>query len=66
MKGIVFPIHKAGDGRIPDNYRGISLLNIVSKIYEGVLYNRLNKWCERKGNILEEQGGFIAGRCCVD
>ena len=35
-KGMIFPIHKEGDKSIPGNYRGISLLSIVGKIYTAV------------------------------
>ena len=66
MKGIIFPIYKAGDGRNPDNYRGITLLCITSKIYTAVLNARLSSWCEANGIIAEEQGGFRPGRGCVD
>ena len=66
LEGIIFPIYKQGDKRDPYNYRGISLLSVVSKIYEMVLYRRLGEWCEKMGVIREEQGGFRAGRGCVD
>ena len=66
MKGMVFPIYKAGDGRVPENYRGISLLSVVGKVYTAVLHRRLSQWCEEKGIIAEEQGGFRPGRGCAD
>jgi hypothetical protein len=37
----VIPIFKSGDKQQLDNYRPISLLNVFSKIYERVVYNRL-------------------------
>ena len=61
-KGMIFPIHKEGDKRKAGNYRGISLLSIVGKIYAAVLQERLSKWCEKNGIIVEEQGGFRPGR----
>jgi hypothetical protein len=65
-KGMIFPIHKEGDKRNPDNYRGISLLSIVGKVYTAILHARLSSWCEREGIIVEEQGGFRPGRGCVE
>ena len=65
-EGIIFPIYKAGDGRNPENFRGISLLCIIGKIYTAVLHSRLSGWCESNGILAEEQGGFRPGRGCVD
>ena len=36
----VIAIHKKKEKYIPDNYRPISLLNIINKIYEKLLYKR--------------------------
>ena len=46
------------------NYRGISLLSVVGKVYGRVLINRIRKKTERA--ISEVQGGFRRGRGCVD
>merc|ERR1711994_814369 len=66
LEGIMHPIYKKGDKRDPLNHRGIALLNTTSKIYEAILYNRIYKWCENKGIILEEQGGVREERGCID
>ena len=66
MKGIIFHIYKDGDKRNPLNYRGITVLSVVSKVYTSILNSRLSKWCEDNNIIVEEQGGFRAGRGCVD
>ena len=43
-------------------YRGISLLNVVGKIYAGILADRIQSdW-----GFHNEQGGFRAWRECVD
>src|SRR5678815_3305278 len=46
------------------NYRGISLLSIVGKIYAGILVERVRRVTE--GLIGEEQGAFRSSRGCVD
>ena len=66
MKGIIFPIYKDGDRRIPLNYRGITILCVVSKVYTSILNERLSNWCERNNIIVEEQGGFRRGRSYID
>ena len=49
------------------NYRGITLLSIVGKVFTRVLSNRLMKFAERKTfGIVEEQGGFRPERGTED
>ena len=43
-KGIIVPIFKSGNPDEPHNYREITLINILGKIYSQVLLNRLTKW----------------------
>ena len=40
-KAIIIPLHKKGDVNNPDNYRGISLLSVVSKVYTHIINSRL-------------------------
>ena len=65
-KSILVPIFKKGDPNSPDNYRGISLSSIVSKIYTAVLDHRLSEWIERNKVLLEEQAGFRKSYSCTD
>jgi len=65
-KGIIFPLYKDGDDRDPLNYRGITLLSIVGKVFTNVLNNRLIKWSEENRILVEEQGGFRPERGCPD
>ena len=46
------------------NYRGISLLSIVGKVYARVVLNRLQLLAEKV--YLEAHFGFRAGRSTVD
>ena len=43
MQGLVFPLYKDGDDRDLLNYRGITLLSIVAKVYCSVLTDRLRR-----------------------
>ena len=65
-RGIIFPLHKEGDPRVPDNYRGITLLSVVGKIYAMVLNNRVKRWCEERNVLVDEQAGFRMRRSTVD
>jgi len=65
-KGIICPIHKDGDKKQTRNYRGITLLSNVVKIYTYVLNRRLLGWCERNQVLVEEQAGFRPRRGCPD
>ena len=62
-----FPSVQRRDNRDPLNYRGITLLSVVGKVYTRVLTERLVRIAERKGGgIVEEQGGFRPGRGTED
>jgi hypothetical protein len=63
---VLQPLHKKGDLDNPDNFRGISLLNICSKIYSFVLNKRVTKWIESNGLLGEEQAGFREEHCTAD
>ena len=43
----ILPLFKKGSVNDPGNYRGISLLSCVSKLYTKLLNNRLCKWARR-------------------
>jgi len=57
-KAVIVPLFKKGDTSNPENYRGISLLSIVSKVFTSILNKRLYQWAESEHKICEEQAGF--------
>ena len=65
-KGLLVPLHKKGSINIKENYRGITLLSVVGKLFTRVLNNRLNKWAESYGIYVDAQYGFRKGRSTVD
>ena len=59
------PLYKGkGDMYECSNFRGISLLSVVGKVYGRVLINRIRDKTENV--IAEVQGGFRRGRGCTD
>ena len=67
-KAIIAPIPKSSskDPCVPLNYRGISLLSCIYKLYSSLLNMRLTDHCERNGYIVDEQNGFRSKRSCQD
>ncbi len=57
-ESIITPIHKAGSQLDPNNYRGISLINGLCKIFTCIINNRLQLWCQENSILDESQAGF--------
>ena len=62
--GMLIPIYKSGDKTVCNNYRGITLIGTVTKVYESILERRIRKIVE--SNLSESQSGFRQGRCVHD
>ena len=56
--GLIVPIHKNGDNSDPNNFRGITLNNSISKLYTLLLNDRLTDFCENNKVISDNQIGF--------
>lgn len=65
---IICPIlkSKASDVRLPANYRGVSLLSTISKLYTCLLNSRLSTFLESNSTLTDEQNGFRKDRSCLD
>jgi hypothetical protein len=62
--GVIFPIHKHDSRLDPSNYRPITLLSVVGKLFGSLVNARLSAFSERVGSLSDEQGGFRAHRGC--
>lgn len=58
-QAIVTPIFKSGDKKFLTNYRPISILPIVSKIYEKAILSRFRKYLNQNNIIHKCQFGFV-------
>lgn len=58
----VVPIFKKGDPTSCGNYRGISLMNLLPKVFGKILMWRLKGFLESRGKLRAEQAGFRPGR----
>ena len=58
----VIPIFKSGSPEIITNYRPISLLPSLGKIFERIIYNRIYSYITKNGLVAKNQFGFIKGR----
>ena len=59
-------VHKKGNEKDPNNYRGVSLLSEMSKIFTSIINARLKIWCETNGVLGEEQAGFRKQHTTID
>ena len=64
--GEVVPIFKSGDKYNVNNYRGITLLSCLGKLFTRVLNNRLAEWAENDNILNDNQFGFRKGRSTTD
>jgi hypothetical protein len=65
-EGVILPIHKKGSQLDPSNYRPITLLSIVGKLFGAIVNTRMQTFLEASGSISDEQGGFRWNRGTVD
>ena len=54
----IIPLFKKGDSSLLSNYRPISLLPTISKIFERILYNQLYEYFNSNNLLAEQQYGF--------
>ena len=65
-EGLIVNIFKKGDREDPANYRDITLLSVVGKVFCKILNNRLVQCLDKEGALQEGQAGFKINRSCMD
>ena len=64
---MIKPIYKAlGDDTNPSNYRGITLLSCLGKLFSNLINHRLTLFVDNNNIIGPEQAGFRAGFSTTD
>ena len=64
---LVQPIYKnKGETSDPDNYRGISLISCLGKLFTMAINERLTKYLDNMGIIGDEQAGFRKNYSTMD
>ena len=66
VRSIIIPIFKKGNPNNPGNYRGISLVSHMGKLFTFLLNNRLTKWSENSSVLTDAQFGFRPGYGTTD
>ncbi|CAF2093080.1 unnamed protein product [Rotaria magnacalcarata] len=61
---ILIKLFKKGDKQLCENYRGISLLSVTSKLFSRIILNRIQLLVNRQ--LLEAQSGFRSNRSTID
>ncbi|KAI8519281.1 hypothetical protein Bbelb_025380 [Branchiostoma belcheri] len=64
--GIMVPLFKKGDRKDVNNYRGVCLLSMCSRVLARVIAKRLSRWAEWLGLLDDNQAGFRKGRSTAD
>lgn len=65
LKYYIFP-EKKGEKSDPNYYRGIALINTITKTFTSILVNRLTLWVERSNLLQQNQAGFRRGLSYID
>ena len=64
-KGNVIPIFKKGNKQEVSNYRPISLLPVVSKIFERIIFDAIFNYMDQNSFFNPNQSGFRPGDSCI-
>ncbi len=65
-KGVIIPVYKKGSTCDTNNYRGITLVSCMAKLFTTIINKRLTDWCDENSVLTDAQFGFRKGRSTVD
>ena len=57
-EGFIHPIFKAGNIESPENYRGITILSCLAKLFNNIINRRIEEFLTKHGLIDQRQIGF--------
>ena len=63
-KGLIVKLPKKGDLSDSNNWRGITLLSITSKVFSRIILSRISEAIDEI--LRQEQAGFRKGKSCID
>jgi hypothetical protein len=67
LEGFIIPIYKnKGEQTNPENYRPITILSCLGKLFTSILNSRLNLFLEENDLLNENQAGFRKGYSTTD
>jgi hypothetical protein len=66
VMGLIVPIYKKGSKLDPSNYRGITLMSCLGKLFLSILNARLLLFTQNQNILAENQLGFVPGNRTSD
>ena len=66
LQGVIIPIYKSASLRSPENYRPITILSCIGKLFTSILNNRLKYFLEIYDVLEQSQTGFRNGYSTSD
>ena len=64
--GKVVPVFKKGDKNNSNNYRGITIISCLGKLFTKIMNDRLSRFVEEKNILSDVQYGFRKNRSTID
>ena len=56
----MIPLFKQGESFDLNNYRPISVISVVAKVFERIVYDQLSNFLSSEGIISNQQSGFLS------